>query len=151
MYLYLSGALPFLGAGAERIPPRLAGARERPASLFAELGAVPGWSLRPSLLAEVRLPSRIVVSSGTPSPLRRAAEELEPRLAGARALEVDGDGLPHLDAVARAGRPGLGTALSRCARRAGAQRSRRRPPRPATDRRALRSRPPGRREGLPAG
>jgi pimeloyl-ACP methyl ester carboxylesterase len=99
--LYLSGGLPFLGPGAERIPAEVAApSRERPLSLFAELGAVPSWSLRPAEMGAVEVPARIVVSSSTPPPLREAAVELELRLGRAEIVEVGGDGLPQLTAAA---------------------------------------------------
>src|SRR5436190_10781533 len=43
--LYLSGGLGAIAAGAERLPEYVTQpARERPASLIAELGAVPAWA-----------------------------------------------------------------------------------------------------------
>ena len=100
--LYLSGGLGHLGAGAERLPESIrAGARERPFSLFAEIGAVPAWSLRVGELAALDAPSRIVVGSGTPQLLRAAAEQLEQRLGATELADVGGDGLPHVGAAAR--------------------------------------------------
>ena len=99
--LYLAGGLPYLGPGAGRIPAEAsAAARERPLSFFAELGAVPSWPLRPAELGAVGAPTRIVVSGTTPEPLRVAADQLSPRLHGSEVVEVGGDGLPHLTAVA---------------------------------------------------
>ncbi len=99
--LYLSGGLPFLGPGAGRIPAEIAStARERPLTLFAELGAVAAWPIRPDELGGAGVPTRIVVSATTPQPLRAAAEQLASRLAGSEIAEVGGDGLPHLTAVA---------------------------------------------------
>jgi pimeloyl-ACP methyl ester carboxylesterase len=98
--LYLRGSLPYAGAGAGRIPdPIGAAARRRPLSLFAELAAVPGWSLRFSELPGVQAPSRVVVSASTPPQLRRAAEELAARLGGAELLRLGGEGLPHIGAA----------------------------------------------------
>jgi esterase len=99
--LYLSGGLPFLGPGAGRIPADASSvARECPLSLFAELGAVPSWSLRPAEMGAVEAPTRVVVSATTPAPLRAAAAELQSRLAGSEIAELGGDGLPHLTDVA---------------------------------------------------
>ena len=99
--LYLAGGLPFFGPGAERIPAEVAaGARQRPLSLFAELGAVPAWSLRLDRLGAVEVPTRVVVSATTPPPVRAAATELVARLRCSEVVEVGGDGLPHLTAVA---------------------------------------------------
>jgi pimeloyl-ACP methyl ester carboxylesterase len=98
--LYLDGGLPFLGPGAERIPADASSAaRERPLSLFAELGAVPAWPLRPAELGAVSAPTRIVVSASTPEPLRAAAAELSTRLRGSEIAELGGNGLPHLTAT----------------------------------------------------
>lgn len=98
--LYLAGGLPFLGPGAERIPAEVSSvASERPLSLFAELGAVPSWSLRPAELGAVEVPTKIVVSPSTPQPLSTAAVELSGRLRGSEVVELGGEGLPHLSAA----------------------------------------------------
>ena len=108
--LYLGGALPFIGAGAERIPAEVAAvARTRPLTLFAEIGAVPAWSIRPRDLAAVRIPSRLVTGTSTPTVLRRCAGELAERLGSCEPLEVEcGGDLPHVGAA-----PRLGEELSR--------------------------------------
>jgi pimeloyl-ACP methyl ester carboxylesterase len=98
--LYLAGELPYLGAGAERIPEAVgAAARGRPLSLFAELGAVPAWSLRSAEIAALQLPTRVVIASSTPAPLRAAAEELARRLGSTRLLEIASGELPHVGAA----------------------------------------------------
>jgi pimeloyl-ACP methyl ester carboxylesterase len=98
--LFLRGELSSLGAGAERLPPEIgAVARRSPLSLFAELGAVPGWSMSSAELAAAARPTRVAVSSSTPPLLRRAAEELAGRLGGSALVEVGGSGLPHLGAA----------------------------------------------------
>ena len=98
--LYVGGALPFLGAGAGRLPQEIAGGgRERPGSLFAELAAVAEWEIRSAALLECEVPVRIVVAAKTPPVLNRAAEELDARLGLARALRLGGDGLPHVTAA----------------------------------------------------
>jgi pimeloyl-ACP methyl ester carboxylesterase len=92
--LFLRGELPHLGPGAERIPPSIgAVVRERPLSLFAELGAVPAWSIRSAEMRDLRLPSRIVCGDSTPTLLRSAADRLGPRLGGSERVEVGADGL----------------------------------------------------------
>lgn len=96
----LGGALPALGAGAERIPePIAATAWERPMSLFAELGAVSAWELPLEAMAACRAPTRVILADSTPPLLRRAAEALVPRLHGAAVTSLAVDGLPHLDAA----------------------------------------------------
>jgi pimeloyl-ACP methyl ester carboxylesterase len=99
--LYLGGGLGHLGAGAERLPEAIrAGARERPFSLFAEIGAVPAWSLRGSEMQALDAPSRVVVGGGTPYLLRAAAEQLEGRLGATELVDLGGEGLPHVGAAA---------------------------------------------------
>ena len=98
--LYLSGGLGHLGAGAERLPEATAAAaRERPFSLFAEIGAVSAWPLRVGDLAALEAPSRIVVGGATPQLLRAAAEQLERRLGASELVDVGGEGLPHVEAA----------------------------------------------------
>jgi 3-oxoadipate enol-lactonase len=98
--LYLRGGLPHLGAGAERIPEKVAAAaRDRAFSLFAELGAVPAWSLRSAEMLALEAPSRIVVGGATPAVLRKASEQLAIRLGGSEQVDVGGQGLPHVEAA----------------------------------------------------
>jgi pimeloyl-ACP methyl ester carboxylesterase len=98
--LYLSGGLGAIAAGASRLPDRLTGAaRERPASLIAELAAVPAWSLPPSRLASAERPSTIVTANSTPDLLRESAAALETRLTGSSRIQLDSMQLPpHLGA-----------------------------------------------------
>ena len=100
--LYLSGALPALGPGVGRLPdPMAAAARERPASVVAELGIAAGWRMPLSRLASAGSPSAIVTSGSTPPLLRQAAEALAARLAQAAGREVDADeASPQLGAAA---------------------------------------------------
>ena len=96
--LYLSGGLPALGPGAERLPRALsAPAREQPLSLFAELAAVPSWALPLPEMDRNRVPARIVVSPSTPALLRRSCGGLAARLGGAELRELSGDRTVHLD------------------------------------------------------
>ena len=98
--LYLRGALPLLGPGAERIPADAgSAARKRPLSLFAELASVASWPIPTAALAEVAAPTLIVVASSTPAPLLRAAEQLAGRLAGSELVRLESPGLPHVDAA----------------------------------------------------
>ena len=98
--LYLSGGLGALATGVERIPAELsAPARERPASLIAELGAIPGWEMPVPRLAEAERPALIVTCESTPALLRSAAEALSSRLAGSGLRDVDAGGAPpHIGA-----------------------------------------------------
>lgn len=99
--LYLKGGLGHLGAGAERLPEAIAAAaRERPFSLFAEIGAVSAWSLRGSEMQALDAPARVVVGTETPYLLRAAAEQLEGRLGATKRVDVGGEGLPHVGAAA---------------------------------------------------
>ena len=97
----LEGGLEALCPGAGRLPSELVSpARERPATLFAELGAVAGWSIPGRELAACELPSRVVVSEGTPEPVRSASTALAGRLRSAELCELSGAGPAHLDAAA---------------------------------------------------
>jgi pimeloyl-ACP methyl ester carboxylesterase len=99
--LYLSGALPALGPGVGRLPEPMAAARERPASVIAELGIAAGWRMPLSRLASAGGPSAIVTSESTPPLLREASEALATRLAQATAREVDaGETSPQIGAAA---------------------------------------------------
>jgi pimeloyl-ACP methyl ester carboxylesterase len=100
--LYLSGALPALGAGVSRLPEELvAAARERPASVIAEMGIATGWRAPLQRLAAAERPSAIVTSISTPPLLRDACAALADRLAGTSLREVDsGEAPPHLGATA---------------------------------------------------
>jgi pimeloyl-ACP methyl ester carboxylesterase len=98
--LYLSGALSALGAGVSRLPDELlAAARERPASVVAEMGIATGWRAPLPRLAAVERPSTIVDSLSTPPLLRDASAALAEKLAGASLNEVDsGEAPPHVGA-----------------------------------------------------
>ncbi len=101
--LYLSGGLGALAAGVDRLPAELtAPARERPASLLAELGAASVWSMPLSRLATAERPSLVVAGRGSPALLRTVAQELPGRLAGAELRDPGPSPLPaHLGAPER--------------------------------------------------
>lgn len=95
---YLRGDLPWFGPGAERLPPEVSSAaRERPRSLFAELAAVPSWSIPFADLRQMALPLAIVTGRDTPAALLAAADALSDRVATARRVELDRPGLPHYE------------------------------------------------------
>ena len=98
--LYLSGGLPALGAGVSRLPGELiAGARERPASVIAEMGIATGWRAPLPRLATAERPSAIVTAPSTPPLLRDAAAALAGKLAAGSLIEVDsGPAPPHVAA-----------------------------------------------------
>jgi pimeloyl-ACP methyl ester carboxylesterase len=100
--LYLSGALPALGAGVSRLPKQMiAAARERPASLIAEMGIATGWPVPLQPLAAAERPSAVVTSLSTPPLLRDASAALSDRLAGTFLRDVDsGEAAPHVGAAA---------------------------------------------------
>jgi pimeloyl-ACP methyl ester carboxylesterase len=100
--LYLSGALPALGPGVRRLPdPMATAARERPASVVAELGIAAGWIMPLSRLASASSPSAIVTCASTPPLLGEASEALAARLAQTSAHEVDsGEASPQIGAAA---------------------------------------------------
>ena len=101
--VYLSGGLAALGAGAGRLPTTLtAAARERPRSVFAEIGAPIAW--RASLLrfAAAKPPSLIVTSPSTPHLLHESGRALAARLAGADEATVEVERTPpHVGAPDR--------------------------------------------------
>jgi pimeloyl-ACP methyl ester carboxylesterase len=97
--LYLSGALPGLGPGVERLPDEAtAPARSRPLTLFAELGAVPAWDLPLSRLP-ASVPVEVVIGSSTPTLVRSACDALASRLGLPACRELDARGLPQYDAA----------------------------------------------------
>lgn len=98
--LYVAGRLPYIGAGAGRLPEEIAAeGRGRPQSLFAELAAVAEWEIRPLALLECEVAVLVVTAASTPPVLRLAADELKARLGQVRALRLGGDGLPHVTAA----------------------------------------------------
>lgn len=99
--LYLSGELTTLAAGAERIPPPISAvARDRPGSLFAELGAVPSWSIPFAAMRESDVPTVIVSGVSTPPLVARAGELLAERLEFSIGEALPSDGLPHWEGAA---------------------------------------------------
>ena len=98
--LCLGGSLQALCPGIERLPAALtAPAREHPASLFAEIGAVPAWSMPLPRLAANEIPTRIVVSASTPALVREASESLAGRLGAAELVELGGEAPAHVGAA----------------------------------------------------
>ena len=99
--LYVSGALPALGPGVSRLPePMAATARDRSASVLAELGIAASWRMPMPRLASAERESAIVTSESTPPLLRDVAAALTGRLAGTTNREVrSGTELPHVGAA----------------------------------------------------
>jgi pimeloyl-ACP methyl ester carboxylesterase len=100
MDLYLGGGLPALGAEILRLPQQqIEDARERPASVVAEMGIATAWRASLPQLAAAERPSAVVTTASTPALVRDASEALAGMLAGARARELDaGSRPPHLGA-----------------------------------------------------
>ena len=98
--LYLSGGLQALGGGVSRLPAEfIAAARQRPASVVAEMGIATGWRVPLPSLGSVQRPSTIVTAPSTPPLLRDASAALASRLAGSSATEVaSGGAAPHVGA-----------------------------------------------------
>jgi pimeloyl-ACP methyl ester carboxylesterase len=99
--LYLSGALPALAPGVERLPEATAdAARGRPRSVMAELGIPAGWRMPIPRLAGADRPSAIVTAESTPPLIHEAARSLATRLAQSAHHEVSSPhGPPHVDAA----------------------------------------------------
>jgi pimeloyl-ACP methyl ester carboxylesterase len=77
--LYLSGGLQALGGGVDRLPAELiAAARERPASVIAEMGIATEWRVPLPSLGSAERPSTIVTAPSTPPLLRDAAARSPP-------------------------------------------------------------------------
>ncbi len=99
---YHEGGLGILSPGAGRIPDTARDRGERaPASLFAELGAVPSWELPAQELGDARVPTAIIVGAETPPLVREAALGLSGALARSELIEL-GPGLPHHDQAPQA-------------------------------------------------
>jgi 3-oxoadipate enol-lactonase len=100
--LYLSGALPSLGAEVIRLPEELiAAARQQPASIVAEMGIATGWRAPLPELAAAERPSVVLAAPSTPPLVRDASAALAERLANAEARQVDsGRAPPHIGAPA---------------------------------------------------
>jgi pimeloyl-ACP methyl ester carboxylesterase len=100
--VFLSGALPALGPGVTRTPEATAAAaRERPASVLAELGIPAGWRMPLPRLESADRPSAIVTAASTPPLLQDAAQALDARLAQTSAREVNSpQAPPHVGAAA---------------------------------------------------
>jgi pimeloyl-ACP methyl ester carboxylesterase len=99
--LYLTGALPALGVGVSRLPEeQIAAARNRPASLIAEIGIATGWRAPLPRLSTAERPSVIVTALSTPPLVRDASAALADRLAHGQVREVDsGVDPPHVGAA----------------------------------------------------
>jgi pimeloyl-ACP methyl ester carboxylesterase len=98
--LYLSGALPALGPGAERLPAEFRDVpSQHPFSLFGEIGAVSAWRLPLRELTDPPHPAAIVLATSTPKLVRRAGLELSARSKAVELRELDSSGLPQLDAA----------------------------------------------------
>jgi hypothetical protein len=100
--VYLSGGLPALGPGVARTPDETAAAaRQRPASVTAELGIPAGWRMPLPRLAGADRPSAVITAESTPPLLREASAALAGRLAEASAWEVSSpQAPPHIGAPA---------------------------------------------------
>jgi pimeloyl-ACP methyl ester carboxylesterase len=98
--LFRDGELRALGAGSERIPETLSPPEQRRSfALFAELAAIPNWSLPLVELGGLVAPVRVVVGTSTPLLVRSACEALAARLPGGDRRELPAAGLPQLDAA----------------------------------------------------
>jgi pimeloyl-ACP methyl ester carboxylesterase len=108
--LYLSGTLEALGPGTGRLDEAATSdARERPAVLFAELGATAAWSTPLSRLTDASRPSLIVTAPSTPQLVRDASSALAERLAESSERQVDsGTQVPHIGAPAEVAEAILG-------------------------------------------
>jgi pimeloyl-ACP methyl ester carboxylesterase len=100
--VYLSGGLPALGPGVARTPDKsAAAARQRPASVLAELGIPADWRMPLPRLTGADRPSAVITAESTPPLLREASAALAARLAEASSREVSSpQAPPHVGAPA---------------------------------------------------
>lgn len=91
--LFLSGALPTLGAGAERFAGKADRGPTAARSFLVEIPAVPAWSLDPVRLAGLEAEVGVVTLPSTPALLAKAAETVVDRVPGAEPVHASRDGV----------------------------------------------------------
>lgn len=106
--LFLAGSLPYLAPGSGRITAREAAgagdgfeARRRPASLLAELGAVPAWPLPFAELEATEIPIVLVIGAATPQPVRLAASGISNHAPSADLVDLAQEDPLHGSELAR--------------------------------------------------
>ena len=72
--LFLSGGLPSLGAGADRLGSRADRGPQAPHSFLVEVPAVPGWPLDRSRFDRIEADLTVVTVASTPTVLEQVAE-----------------------------------------------------------------------------
>ncbi len=78
--LFLTGGLPTLGAGAERLGELADHGPGSARTFLVEIPAVPAWPLDPDRFRRLRVPVLLLSTADSPSLLRRAADSLVDRI-----------------------------------------------------------------------
>jgi len=99
--LFLSGGLPTLGAGAERLSETADQGPDAPHTLLVELPAVSAWPLDPVRVSGLDAPVIVATSPHSPSLLVEAADALLPRIPGSERVVADLDGPAGLAGLVR--------------------------------------------------
>lgn len=97
--LFLSGALPTLGAGAERFADHADRGPTAARSFLVEIPAVPAWPLDPVRLAGLEAEVSVVTMPSTPALLRKASETVTDRVPGATSVRSSRDGIAAVTAL----------------------------------------------------
>ncbi len=90
--LFVSGGLPTLGAGAERLGDAADQGDEAAHSLLVELPAVSAWPLDPVRVAGLDAPVSVATAPDSPRLLVEAADALVPRIPGSQRVFATEDG-----------------------------------------------------------
>ncbi len=90
--LFLAGALPTLGAGAERLADAADRGEHCAHTLLVELPAVSAWPLDPVRVSGLDAPVTVATAPSSPGLLVEAADALVPRIPGSERVVADSDG-----------------------------------------------------------
>lgn len=90
--LFLEGRLHTLGCGAGRLGAKADRGPMAARSFLVEIPAVPAWPLDPQRLAELDTDVTVATTPSSPPLLRMAAEQVAPRIPGARRVNTVRDG-----------------------------------------------------------
>jgi len=90
--LFVSGGLPTLGAGAERLGADADPGPRAAHTLLVELPAVPAWPLDPVRVGGLEAPVTIATVPSSPALLIEAADALARRIPGSERIAAEHDG-----------------------------------------------------------
>jgi len=89
--LYLSGELPTLGSGADRLASRADRGPDAAHSFLVELPAVPAWPMEPTRIAAIEADVQIATTPSASPLLLEAANAVAPRIPGAERVFTERD------------------------------------------------------------